>query len=528
MNGPLADGYWEAASKEIETLKGMEVWDVVPRLESMNVLPSTWAFKCKRYPDGKVRKLKGRFCVRGDRQKDGIDYDSDDIFSPVVSWQTVRLLLILSLVLELETQQVDYTAAFTHAPIGDKDVYCEMPRGFSQPGHVLKLKKSLYGLKQSPRNFFNFIKGKLEKVGFESQEQIDPCLFVSDKVIALVYVDDTLFFSPKKEYIDEAIKKLEDEEVAIQREESVAGFLGVHIHRDEANNTIKLTQVGLTQRIVDALDIGNLPPKLTPAVKDPLGKDPDGDPPNGTFSYPSVVGMLLYLSGHSRPDIQFAVSQCARFIHGTKRSHERALERIGQYLKSTMKEGLILRPTKNESGFLDFNIECYVDADFAGLYNVEDVMDPSCVKSRTGYVICVCGCPVVWTSKLQSDIATSTMEAEYNALSMAMKELLPFRNIFQAVARGMGLNEEATTSFRTTVWEDNMGCLRLARHKPGQYTPRSKHYAVKYHWFRSHLSDTTNRISVEYIESELQKADILTKGLTTETFRRIRRQLCGW
>src|SRR5210317_1014932 len=145
MNGPLADQYWIAAEKEIKTLEKMEVWEVVPRLKTMNVLPSTWAFKCKRYPDGNVRKLKGRFCVRGDRQKDGIDFDSEEIFSPVVSWQTVCLLLILSLILGLETQQVDYTAAFTHAPIGDKDVFCEMPRGFTEPSKVLKLKKSLYG-----------------------------------------------------------------------------------------------------------------------------------------------------------------------------------------------------------------------------------------------------------------------------------------------------------------------------------------------------------------------------------------------
>jgi Reverse transcriptase (RNA-dependent DNA polymerase) len=112
----------------------------------MNVLPpSTWAFKCKRYPSGEVRKLKGRFCCRGDRQIDGVDFDSDDIFSPVVNWNTVRLVLILSLILGLESKQVDYSAAFVHAPIGDKEVFVAMPRGFSQPGKVLRLKKSLYG-----------------------------------------------------------------------------------------------------------------------------------------------------------------------------------------------------------------------------------------------------------------------------------------------------------------------------------------------------------------------------------------------
>jgi hypothetical protein len=100
--------------------------------------------------------------------------------------------------------------------------------------------------------------------------------------------------------------------------------------------------------------------------------------------------MLQYLQGHSRPDICYAVSQCSRFIHNTKRSHEIALERIGRYLKGTMDEGLILRPTGR------FDIECFVDSDFAGLWSFEDVMDPTCAKSRAGFAICISGCPVVW------------------------------------------------------------------------------------------------------------------------------------
>jgi hypothetical protein len=74
------------------------------------------------------------------------------------------------------------------------------------------------------------------------------------------------------------------------------------------------------------------------------------------------------------------------------------------------------------------DIDCYVDADFAGLWHPEDKQDPSCVKSRTGFAICVANCPVIWSSKLQGDIAISAaMEAEYSALSMAMREMLPFR-----------------------------------------------------------------------------------------------------
>lgn len=167
MNGPDADDYMKACQKEINTLvNDKEAWDVVTREKWMNVLPSTWAFKCKRFPDGSIRKHKARFCAGGHRQVENVDYF--ETFAPVVNWTTVRLMLILSIILGLATQQVDYTAAFVHAPIDrppdwDKmtpeeqdrcGVYVQMPRGFSQPGMVLKLKKSLYGLRQSPRNFF--------------------------------------------------------------------------------------------------------------------------------------------------------------------------------------------------------------------------------------------------------------------------------------------------------------------------------------------------------------------------------------
>jgi hypothetical protein len=482
----------------------------------MNVLPSTWAFKCKRFPDGRVRKLKARFCVRGDRQVEGVDFF--DTFAPVVNWTTVRLMLILSAILGLSTHQVDYTAAFVHAPM-DEDVYVDMPRGFSEQGKILKLKKSLYGLKQSPRNFFRFLKGKLEKIGFESAMDIDPCLFISDKVICLVYVDDTLFYSPRPEYIDEVIQKLRDEDMDLEEEEDVAGFLGIHIER-KSNGTIKLTQSGLIKRIVDTLNLHNQHAKLTPAAADPLVMDADGDPPDGTYSYASVVGMLQYLQAHSRPDITFAVSQCARYVHRTRRSHEIAIERIGLYLKSTQDQGLILKPT----GRLD--IDCYVDADFAGLWPHEDKNDPTCVKSRTGFVICISDCPVIWSSKLQTDIATSTMEAEYNGLSLCMRDLLPFKRLFLAVANGIGLADDVLTTFKTTVWEDNNGALTLAKMEPGRMTPRSKHYAVKYHWFRSHLSP--NQVEIDKIDTNLQKADIFTKGLRTDKFRVIRKLLCGW
>jgi hypothetical protein len=502
------------------------------------VIPSTGAFRCKRFPDGLIRKLKSRFCARGDKQIEGVDFF--ETYAPVVNWQTVRLMLVMSLLLGLSTRQVDYTAAFVHADI-DKDpnwdnmteeerersgVYIDMPRGFAKHNKVLKLKKSLYGLKQSPRNFFLHLKDKLEGIGFESSIS-DQCLFISDKVVCLVYVDDTLFFAENEEDITEAIEALIASGMELEVEEDVAGFLGVHIDRRK-DGSIYLTQTGLIDRFLQCLNIGDLPAKRTPAEYGCLGKDANGDPPQGTYSYPSAIGMAQYIQGHTRPDITFSVSQCSRFTHSPTRLHERALERIGQYLKGTKNKGLILHPIHSNDG--EFKIDCYVDADFAGLWGYEDTQDPSCVKSRTGYVIFLNDCPVVWSSKLQTDIATSTMESEYNSLATSMRDLIPLQHLLRAIIRGLGHHDIKKTTFhktlRTTVHEDNTGALKLATMEPGRMTPRSKHYGIKYHWFREKLKP--NEIEIVHVGTGKQRADFLTKSLRVSKYEENRKLTCGW
>jgi len=117
------------------------------------------------------------------------------------------------------------------------------------------------------------------------------------------------------------------------------------------------------------------------------------------------------------------------------------------------------------------------------------------------------------------------MMAEYYALSTAMRELLPLRELVTTVARGLDLDADNVTTFKTTVWEDNMGALTLANLDPGQNTARSKHYDSKVHWFRSHLSD---QLTVEKIDTSAQLADMFTKPLTKDTFTRLRKLLIGW
>ena len=134
-----------------------------------------------------------------------------------------------------------------------------------------------------------------------------------------------------------------------------------------------------------------------------------------------------------------------------------------------------------------------MDADFAGPWPHEDKPDSTCVKSQTGFVTCITNCPVIWQSELQSEIASSTTEAEYMALSMAMRSVIPFLNVARAIKAHLGLDDSQST-FKVNVWEDNSTCHTLANLEPGQMTPRTKHCTINLHWFCSQLEPNNVKI----------------------------------
>jgi hypothetical protein len=521
--GPFQAEFWQAMRLEFHTLLNeFDCWDYVPN-PGKNVLRSTWAFKIKRYPDGRVKKFKARFCARGDMQKEGIDYF--ETWAPVVMWSTVRIVMVLAAKLDLVSVQCDITAAFIHGRVPvTEEIYVHQPRGFhrGRGDEVLRLKRTLYGLKQSPRYFFEYISERLIKLGL-SPSKYDPCLFMNEKLIVIIYVDDILIYGRKgkESQIDELIEALKKEEVALHKEGTAEGYLGVDIQRD--GNQITLQQRGLTQRIIEALglDSKNSTSCDTPAETAALGKDVDGEDAIGHINYPSVIGMLLYLE-HSRPDISFATHQCARYTHSPKLSHENALKRIGRYLKGTLDKGLILTPSEK------LKIDCYPDADFAGLWNRDNVQDPHCVRSRTGYVINLADCPVLWKSRLQTEIALSTMEAEYVALSTSCRDLFPIIDLTKEICSifEMDVIINDTADMHIRVHEDNVGALALGKLEPRRMTPRSKHYAIKYHWFREHIGP--RRVQLVHISSNDQLGDLFTKGLSGIKFARLRKKLMGW
>ena len=183
-----------------------------------------------------------------------------------------------------------------------------------------------------------------------------------------------------------------------------------------------------------------------------------------------------------------------------------------------MSKGMILRPSNQ------LDLVAYVDADFAGLHGQEPDHLPESARSRTGYIITLGKCPVIWKSQLQSEIALSTTHAEYVALSQCMRMIIPFREMMKEALTIVKMNSSIPTTFKTTVYEDNAAALSIATNQ--RLTSRSKHFSVKYHHFWESVKN--GEIKVEKIDTKEQNADYMTKGLPHEIYHANRRRVQGW
>jgi hypothetical protein len=228
--------------------------------------------------------------------------------------------------------------------------------------------------------------------------------------------------------------------------------------------------------------------------------------------------MLLYLSTNTCPDIAFAVSQIAQFTHARRQSHATAVKLIIRYLKRTFDKGTIVKPTGT------LNLQCWVDADFCGLYYRKPDAAPVSAKSCTGLIIALGGVPLFWKSQLQHKIALSTVESKNCALFAAMKMLIPIHEMIVELVGFLNIPCSILSSLHCTILEDNNGALLLATNQC--LTSDTKYFHVKWHFVWSHVK--SGEIVVLKVNTHHQRADYLTKGLTREVFERICELVQGW
>ena len=520
----------EAMRKELNDHITRGHWKVIPMKcvpKHKRPLPMVWSMKRKRNPVGEITKCKARLCAGGHRSMEFVDYW--DTYSPVVSWQTIRLIFILAIVNDWHIQSIDFVLAFPQADV-KTDIYMQPPKvpfDFKIPdlpqlsdrfNKAYKLIKNLYGLKDAGRTWNHHLRAGLLKRGWK-QSTIDECLFVKDGLLLILYVDDACIISHDKRKIQSEILSLK-KDYDLTDEGELQDYICTRFERS-SDGSVTLTQPRMIERLmaIVGLDSKDTHVKLhdTPA-NIILQDNPKAKPRLQKWHYRSAVGCLSYIQSIIRPDITFAVQQCARFCTAPNREHEEAVKRICRYLLKTKQKGLTLRPNKAKG------LECHVDADFAGAWSQHTSHDPLSCHSRTGFVISYAGCPILWKSKVQSLIALSTTEAEYIALSSALREFIAIVHLLEDL-KSYGLPiHESTPIVKCRTFEDNMSCVNIANtHKT---RPRTKHLCIRLHYFRSHIVKKT--ITVEHISTKEQIADIFTKPLAKPQFEKLRDPLMSW
>ena len=168
--------------------------------------------------------------------------------------------------------------------------------------------------------------------------------------------------------------------------------------------------------------------------------------------------MLTYLQGNSLPEMSMTVHQTARFSNSPMLLHEKSIKRLGLYLYNTKKDGIIYKPDTSKG------LECCVDADFAGRWKQANANDAENVMSRTGMVIMYANCPIFWRSSLKMEISLSTTEAEYIALSSAMRQVLPLIKMTEEIYKVFPLLI-SKPNFVCKVHKDNQSCIKMATGK---------------------------------------------------------------
>ncbi|KAG8501441.1 hypothetical protein CXB51_003771 [Gossypium anomalum] len=432
-------------------------------------------------------------------QVPGVDFT--DVFSPIVKHSSIRALLGIVAMHDLELEQLDVKTAFLHGEL-EEDIYMQQPEGFTvseKEDYVCLLKKSLYGLKQSPRQWYKRFDSFMTSHDFK-RSSFDSCVYFKKNndgsfVYLLLYVDDMLIAAKDKGEIRKVKAQL-SEEFEMKDLGPAKKILGMEILRDRKTSKLYLSQKGYIEKLLCRFNMRSAKPVSTPLAAHfrlSSALSPQSDDEIEYMShvpYSSAVGSLMYAMVCSRPDLSYAVSAVSRYMANPGKEHWKAVQWILRYLRGTT--DVCLQFGRTEDGVIG-----YVDADFAG--------DLDRRRSLTGYVFTIGGCAISWKATLQTTVALSTTEAEYMAITEACKEAIWLKGLFSE------LNEDLQIS---TVFCDSQSAIFLT--KDQMFHERTKHIDVRYHFVRDIIA--RGDIVVSKISTHENPADMMTKSLPITKF----------
>jgi hypothetical protein len=495
---------WKKAMvEEMDALDKNEAWDIVEFPAGRKSVGSKWLFKKKFNAQGKVEKYKARLVAKGYSQVEGIDFG--EIFSPVAKLTSIRFLLSIVVAFDLEVEQMDVKTTFLHGDL-EEEIYMKQPEGFVVKGKkelVCKLKKSLYGLKQSPRMWYQKFDTYILGLGFV-RSRADHCVYSKQVgnhfIYVVLYVDDMLLVGNNMDVIKEVKSQLSSK--FDMKDLGAANFiLGMEIKRDRANRKLWLNQRKYVETILQRFNMHGSKPVKVPipiGVKlstDQCPKTQEEEEDMSHVPYASAVGSLMYAMVCTRPDIAHAVGVLSRYMSKPGKEHWTTVKRVFRYLRGTTSYGLCYQGRPGLDRVVD--IHGFVDADWAG--------DLDRRRSTSGYVFNLFGGAISWMSKRQAVVALSTTEAEYMAATHASKEAV----WLQRLCSGIGLVQQAVR-----LDCDSQSAIFLAKNPA--YHSKTKHIDVQYHFVRDMVEE--KKVLLEKVDTLKNVADSLTKSVSTEKF----------
>ncbi|SGY54348.1 BQ5605_C006g03868 [Microbotryum silenes-dioicae] len=458
-------------------LNGMNTWDkeATDPPPGVRAIPTKVVLVRKRNDKGDIIKYKAGIVARGDLQN-----HHGETFSPTARIASIRMINVIAHVKGYRWLQFDVNSAYLHGHI-TKPLWIKLPDGSTH-----RLRKSLYGLKQSGREWNKVLHAALVDRGFKRMEEdfgvyqrVRNIGGVDRTTLLAIYVDDGLLAGDDD--LEGFLSEF-DQQFKLKRGE-VELFLGMKIATDDASGIMTIDQCHQIETILNNHGFANASAVATPTSDS--DQHSDGGTAHLKLNYRQVVGELLWVSGCTRPDISYAVTQLSRHCADPKPEHFRQMRRVLRYLRGTINRRL------EYNRHLGIDVTLYCDLDHAA--------EKSGRRSISGYTVIMAGAAITWASKRQVSVATSSVQAKYQALSAAARETLWIRSLLFS----LGFPPSSPTG-------DSTGAIALADHPTSHAT--TKHIATHYHFTRELVSNGI--IELRWIGTKEMVADGFTKGLS--------------
>ena len=404
----------EAMDSEMKSLVENEVFTVTKLPQGKKAIGSRWVFSVKKDPEGNTLH-KARFVAKGYSQVQGSDYS--ETFAPTPKMTTIRMLMQVSAEHDLTVHQMDVKTAYLNAPI-DCEVYLTQPEGYEEREDgvklVWRLHKSLYGLKQSGRNW-NFVLSEFFIQKDFKQSKVDVCLFTKQEneymIMLVIWVDD-IIIAASNQYILSSTKNELKKRFSMKDLGEISYFLGIQFKQQ--NDSIEMSQSYYLTHVLERFKMADCKPRSTPCEAKLEAYDaPSNEYPfeHNVKKYREIVGSLVYAMTCTRPDLAWIITKLSQHLENPTEVDWMTIKHVLRYIKGSLEHKLVYKKSKNGLKLIGHS-----DSDWAS--SKEDR------KSTTGYCYTLNkeGPLITWKSKKQQTVALSSSEAEYMALSHSTQE----------------------------------------------------------------------------------------------------------